>query len=180
MNDGASCLGLPPAPPSDVPAPCPVRPDTSGPRYSVPTDSFISCVLRALTVNNHISYMFGSLQLFLLFLQHFIIVSVLLKLLLAAVEEHLAEVDKSCLVCGGDFQLRREYKKKWIKKTIVNSFAKMLSLLYNDAPILVLFLFTRMDLSPALIFVPQYPHDQEVFQTGGTKQVIAGTNNKSV
>lgn len=52
--------------------------------------------------------MFGSLQLFLLFLKYFIIISVLLKLLLAAVEEHLTEVDKSCLVCGGDFQLRWE------------------------------------------------------------------------
>lgn len=43
-------------------------------------------------------YMFSSLQLLLLFLKNFIIISVLLKLLLAAVEQHLTEVDKPWLV----------------------------------------------------------------------------------
>lgn len=117
--------------------------------------------------------MFGSLQLFLLFLEYFVIISVLLKLLLAAVEEHLTEVDKSCLVCDGDFQLRQEnIGKKGFKcnkkyeKAIVNAFAKMLQLFHNDVPTLVLlFFFTKMNLSPALIFVPQYHHDQEVSQT---------------
>lgn len=54
------------------------------------------------------SYIFGSLQLFLLFLKDLIIILVLLKLFLAAVEQQFAEVHKnSWLVGGGDFQLNR-------------------------------------------------------------------------
>lgn len=57
-------------------------------------------------MKDQISYFFGSLQFFLLFFKYFIIILVLLKLFLAAVEQQFAEVDKkSWLVCGGNFQL---------------------------------------------------------------------------
>lgn len=52
------------------------------------------------------SYVFGSLQFLLLFLKDLIIILVLLKLFLAAVEQQFAEVHKnSWLVWSGDFQL---------------------------------------------------------------------------
>lgn len=53
-----------------------------------------------------LSYLFGSLQIFLLFFKYFIIVLVLLKLLLAAVEQQFAEVDiNSWLVWDRNLQL---------------------------------------------------------------------------
>lgn len=66
-------------------------------------------VVGTVTVKYHISYIFGSIQLFLLFLKDFIIILVLLKLFLAAVEQQFAEVyTNSLLVWGGDFQLTEE------------------------------------------------------------------------
>lgn len=47
------------------------------------------------TVRVNVSYIFGSLQLLLLSLKYFIVILVLLKLFLAAVEQQFAEVHKN-------------------------------------------------------------------------------------
>lgn len=59
--------------------------------------------------NDPVSYIFGSIQLFLLLFKDFIIVLVLLKLFLAAVQQQFAEVhEHSWLVWDRDFQLDEE------------------------------------------------------------------------
>jgi len=75
-------------------------------------DQFIlnkTLVVATAVVKDVMSYFFGSLQFLLLSLKDFVIILVLLKLFLAAVEQQFAEVHKnSRLVRGRDFQLEEE------------------------------------------------------------------------
>ena len=69
-----------------------------------------------------ISYIFGSLHLFLLFFKNFIIILVLLKLFLAAVKQQFPEVHiTSWLVECRDFQLREE-RIEWLLMTFKLNF----------------------------------------------------------
>ena len=66
-------------------------------------------LVRIVTIKDCISYIFGSFQLFLFLLKDLIIILILLKLFLAAVEQQFTEVNKnSWLVRSGNFQLKEE------------------------------------------------------------------------
>lgn len=123
-----------------------------------------------MTVKVHISYIFGSLQLFLLFLKDFIIVLVLLELFLAAVEQHFPEVNKnSWLVWGGDFQLRKD------NITSINIILMKIHFQSHEYLCDIKLDYENVKTEnkqwcKCAPSVPQYHHEHSVAQTRGTKQ----------